>query len=245
MNKKLLSLLLSFLILGFMSSFAQEDEDAEEQSYRNPSFTQGAPQSIFEDGQPIYGSNWEWLHQTPQGNTLRWVKMWDASNWYAVGDGGTFIKTTDGGASWIVSIWINGGGTTNSNYDLYDAHFFDMNTGVAVGQNGKIVRTTDAGLNWTILDPSGATGTFYDVFFLNATVGYAGGVTSVDIWKTTDAGLTWTGPIVIPGTADSIYAVDEDTLYLTSTSGNFRRSTDAGATWTTVSIGVGGSTCMI
>ncbi len=68
MNKKLLSFLLSFLILGFMSSFAQEDEGAEEQSFRNPSFTQGTPQSIFEDGQPIYGSNWEWLHQTPQGN---------------------------------------------------------------------------------------------------------------------------------------------------------------------------------
>ncbi len=34
-----------------------------------------------------------------------------------------------------------------------------------------------------------------------------------------------------------IYAVDEDTLYFSSTSGNFRRSTDGGATWTTVSTG--------
>ena len=139
MNKKLLSLLLSFLILGFVSSFAQEDDGVEEQTYRNPSYTQCTTQSIFEDGQPINGSNWEWLHQTPQGNTLRWVKMWDASTWYAVGEGGTFMKTTDGAATWTVKIWINGGGSTDSNYDLYDAHFFDMNTGVAVGQNGKIV----------------------------------------------------------------------------------------------------------
>ncbi len=241
MNKKLLLLLLSFLILGFISSFAQEDDGVEEQTYRNPSFTQGAPQSIFEDGQPIYGSNWEWLHQTPQGNSLRWVKMWDASNWYAVGDGGTFMKTTDGGASWMVNIWINGGGSTNSNYDLYDAHFFDMNTGVAVGQNGKIVRTTDGGLNWDILDPSGATGTYYDVFFVNTTLGYACGATSVDMWKTTDAGLTWTGPIVVPATAYSVYAVDEDTIYHGSTSGNFRRSTDAGATWTTINVGISSS----
>ena len=238
MNKKLLLLLLSFLILGFVSSFAQEDEGVEEQSYRNPSFTQGTTQSIFEDGQPINGSNWEWLHQTPQGNSLRWVKMWDASTWYAVGDGGTFMKTTDGAATWTVKIWINGGGSTNSNYDLYDAHFFDMNTGVAVGQNGKIVRTTDGGLNWDILDPSGATGTFYDVFFVNATLGYACGATSVDMWKTTDAGLTWTGPIVVPATAYSVYAVDEDTIYHGSTSGNFRRSTDGGATWTTINVGI-------
>lgn len=241
MNKKLLSLLLSFLILGFISSFAQEDEGVEEQSFRNPSFIQGTTQSIFEDGQPINGSNWEWLHQTPQGNSLRWVKMWDASTWYAVGDGGTFMKTTDGAATWTVKIWINGGGSTNSNYDLYDAHFFDMNTGVAVGQNGKIVRTTDAGINWTILDPSGATGTFYDVFFVNATLGYACGSTSVDMWKTTDAGLTWTGPIVVPATAYSVYAVDEDTIYHGSTSGNFRRSTDAGATWTTINVGISSS----
>ncbi len=41
---------------------------------------------------------------------------------------------------------------------------------------------------------------FYDVFFLNATVGYAAGTTTVDMWKTTDAGLTWTGPIIIPAT---------------------------------------------
>jgi hypothetical protein len=74
MNKKLLLLFLSFLILGFVSGFAQEDEDVEEQSYRNPSFTQGTTQSIFEDGQPIYDSNWEWLHQTPQGNTLDGLK---------------------------------------------------------------------------------------------------------------------------------------------------------------------------
>ncbi len=26
------------------------------------------------------------------------------------------LKTTDGGATWIVNKWINGGGTTGSNY---------------------------------------------------------------------------------------------------------------------------------
>jgi len=237
MNKKLLSLLLSFLILGFMSSFAQQDEDVEEQSYRNPFFTQGAPQSIFEDGQPIQNSGWEWLHQTPQGNTMRIVKRWDANTWYAGGYGGTVMRTFDAGTTWHVNKWVNGGGSTNSNYPLYDGHAFDQNTIVAVGGNGKIVRTTDGGVNWTIIDPAGLTSSFYDVFFLNATVGYAGGTTTMDIWKTTDAGITWTGPIIIPGTANRVYAVDEDTLYFCSTSGNFRRSTDGGATWATINVG--------
>ena len=43
--------------------------------------------------------DWKWLHEKPQGNTLRYVKMWDANNWYILGYSGTFMKTTDGGAS--------------------------------------------------------------------------------------------------------------------------------------------------
>jgi photosystem II stability/assembly factor-like uncharacterized protein len=61
------------------------------------------------------------------------------------------------------------------------------------------------------------------------------------MFKTTDAGLTWTGPIIIPGTAYNVYAVDENTIYINGTSGNFRYSTDGGATWTTVSTGAGGT----
>ena len=41
MNKKLLSLLLSFLILGFMSSFAQEEEE-DIQAFMNPAYQQYA-----------------------------------------------------------------------------------------------------------------------------------------------------------------------------------------------------------
>ena len=92
--------------------------------------------------------------------------MWDASNWYAIGGGGTFLKTTDAGATWFVNKWINSGGSTNSNYFMYDAHFFDMNTGVAVGGGDGIVRTTDGGTTWTSVDPlPSSTSNFYDVFF--------------------------------------------------------------------------------
>ncbi|MCI0472859.1 MAG: hypothetical protein L0Y76_04665, partial [Ignavibacteria bacterium] len=44
--------------------------------------------------------DWKWLHQSPQGNDLRWVKMWDVNTIYAIGNKGTFIKTTDRGATW-------------------------------------------------------------------------------------------------------------------------------------------------
>ncbi len=46
------------------------------------------------------GSDWKWLHPTPQGNQLRAVQVFSASTWYAVGYAGTFMKTTDAGSTW-------------------------------------------------------------------------------------------------------------------------------------------------
>ena len=46
------------------------------------------------------GQDWKWQNPTPQGNTLRWVKYWDANNWYAIGFAGTFMKTTNAGTTW-------------------------------------------------------------------------------------------------------------------------------------------------
>ena len=47
--------------------------------------------------------NLKWLHPSPQGWDLRWVKMWDANNWYLCGDYGSFLKTTDAGQTWITN----------------------------------------------------------------------------------------------------------------------------------------------
>ncbi|MBK8663263.1 MAG: hypothetical protein IPN18_16280 [Ignavibacteriales bacterium] len=41
------------------------------------------------------GSDWKWLHPTPQGNQLRAVQAFSGSTWYAVGLAGTFMKTTE------------------------------------------------------------------------------------------------------------------------------------------------------
>ena len=48
-------------------------------------------------------NGWFWINGQPTGNTLRWVKIVDAANIYAVGDFGTFMKSTDGGDTWSVN----------------------------------------------------------------------------------------------------------------------------------------------
>ena len=60
---------------------------------------------------------------------------------YAAGDGGTILKTTDGGANWAIQ-------TTPTTEGLRGLHFVDQDTGYAVGYAGTLLKTTDGGGNW-------------------------------------------------------------------------------------------------
>ncbi|HLT23701.1 MAG TPA: hypothetical protein VK004_01120, partial [Ignavibacteria bacterium] len=93
-------------------------------------------------------NQYSWLHQTPQGNTIRWVKMWDANNWYAAGLGGNFMKTTNGGSTWNFSDFVGGFSSTGIYNTIYDGHFFNLNNGFLCGGSGKVYKTTNAGASW-------------------------------------------------------------------------------------------------
>jgi photosystem II stability/assembly factor-like uncharacterized protein len=154
------------------------------------------------------------------------------------GAGGTFQKTTDGGATWTVYKDIGGLSSTGFYRTVYDGHFFDATTGLVCGSSGTLVRTTDGGASWDSVGV-GSTSTMYDLYFINATVGFVVGTTTIDVWKTTDAGLTWTKLAgALPSTGYGMWAIDEDTLLVATSSGNVRRSTDGGATWSTIYAGI-------
>lgn len=187
--------------------------------------------------------NWKWLHPTPQGNTLRWVKMWDANNWYAVGYAGTFMKTTNAGANWTfhhaaMGPYLQYGQRCN----VYGAYFFNQNTGIVVGTssvNSAFYRTTNGGLTFDscAMTPFYA-GTIYSVYFLNNNIGYAVGTTTPKIYKTIDGGLTWNGITTGPTTTlYDIYAADTLNLIAATTAGNVSKSTNGGASWTSISTG--------
>jgi len=236
-NNLLIYLLTTFLAFSLMNTFAQEEESEEILPFQNTTFEQPGF-SIF-DNQPIYNSPWEWLHETPQGNTLRWVKMWDANNWYACGYGGTFMKTTDAGTSWFVTKDATGLDDTQGNEIAYDAWFFDMNTGIVVGGYGNCRKTTDGGVTWDSLSYFPTAATAYDVFFVDNSLGFACGTTSMRIYKTTDGGSSW-NPIWgdLPSTTCySVWAWDENNIIMGTSSGNVRKTTDGGTTWTAIYVG--------
>jgi photosystem II stability/assembly factor-like uncharacterized protein len=184
-------------------------------------------------------SNWEWLHQKPQGNTLRWVKVWDANNWYAVGYGNTFMKTSDAGNNWYVS---NTAGKTSSTLalsSLYSAWFFNKDTGIVVGSNNSVLITNNAGATFdTIPGFPVSNATYYNIYFQSRLIGWiCGGTAGARLFQTTDGGLTWSANLNFPvATANDIWSPDGITILACLSSGRVARSTDAGISWTTIAV---------
>src|SRR5205807_1924868 len=110
------------------------------------------------------------------------VRLLDANTGIVLGDNGTILRTTDGGAHWT----IQPAGTTSS---LWALSFTDSRTGVAVGDRGAVLRTRDGGVTWTVLHDDRILGGLHGVFFTDANRGIAVG--GMGIWHTGDGGVTW------------------------------------------------------
>ncbi len=202
---------------------------------------------LFQNSYSQQNTNgWFWINSQPQSNDLNWVKIIDATNIYAVGASGTFMKTSDGGDTWLINSQAGvsdpsfGSGAT---YILNTAWFFNANTGLVAGQSssgdgGFIRRTTNAGQTFEDipLGLSSGISSVRDMYFINSATGYLCGNSTVQAMMTTDAGLSWTQYNNLPSpsvTYNSLYAIDANNIYLGESSGRkMVRTTDAGATWT-------------
>ena len=83
-----------------------------------------------------------WNRPPPTAEDLGSVTFVNSQTGWAVGSGGTILRTTDGGQRWTKQA----NGTTNM---LFSVTFQDAQTGWAVGRGGTIFRTTDGGQRWT------------------------------------------------------------------------------------------------
>jgi photosystem II stability/assembly factor-like uncharacterized protein len=182
-------------------------------------------------------NGWYWMNGQPQSMILNWVKFIDASTIYAVGDRGCFMKSTDGGDSWLINSQagpsdinstVYGGGSR----DINTAYFFDANTGLVGGFSlssigDAIGRTTDGGLTFTKIVTGSGAQTVNGFYFLNSNTGYACGNTSTRLLKTTNGGITWTAVPNIPSnTYEAVYAFDENKILVTTSNrGRIRKLT--------------------
>jgi photosystem II stability/assembly factor-like uncharacterized protein len=175
-----------------------------------------------------------WFVQaTPIDLALRAVHAIDASTIVAVGDLGTILRSTNGGASWA-SI---SSGTTER---LGQVSFVDAMNGWIAATNGLLLKSEDSGATWTAKNP-GIPTHFRDVCFVDQNTGWAGGsewgpvTLEGHIIKTTDGGETWESQLAVSG--NGLFFIDAQNGCVAGGDGHIHRTTDGGANWSDQDIG--------
>ncbi len=197
-----------------------------------------------EGGRPTSGGGRRestWLDQS-SGVTLHLtdVVVSDTENVWAVGNGGTIIATSDGGATWHSQ-------SSGTSEDLHSVAFADVNNGLAAGANGVILRTSDGGETWSAVG-SGTSERLRSVAFAGTkaiAVGDGGTVT-----RSEDAGISWRmqevsyvldgdapgEPVELRETLRGVGFIDEQRGFVYGNNGLILETPDGGESWERVSL---------
>ncbi|MBE0648955.1 MAG: T9SS type A sorting domain-containing protein [Bacteroidales bacterium] len=189
--------------------------------------------------------DWQWMNPLPQGNTLNSVQFVNPTTAFAVGEGGTILKTTDGGLTWIRKDF-EWNGTS-----CHHVFFTNDSVGFIAGEGtGGIWKTTNGGESWT-LSSSGAEGSISSLYFVNTDTGYAVGTvgdwaSQGIIYKTTDGGASWYETGGAGQNCISVFFTGPEIGYVVWGEISFGyyytgllKTSDGGASWITDSIGLG------
>jgi photosystem II stability/assembly factor-like uncharacterized protein len=131
----------------------------------------------------------QWITQTSgTSQDLHEIMFVTPETGYVVGNGGTVLKTTNGGQNWLPL-------QTGSARDFHELYFLDTQLGWVVGDGGTVARTSDGGLSWELQTVApGASPNLRSVFALNPNDILVGGNNfNADnyIYKSTNGGQTW------------------------------------------------------
>ncbi|MBI5216775.1 MAG: T9SS type A sorting domain-containing protein [Ignavibacteriae bacterium] len=177
-------------------------------------------------------TSWQSVYPYPTGNDLYDVHAFDANNIIAIGDGGTLVRSTDGGLTWRANIKIGGkfGGLRSMS--------FQGSVGIAVGRLGALLKTTNSGFDWqdkSFNDMGQLDGVVYKPDGVAFAVGLYG-----KIINSTDNGNTWTSqPLFTTRHLRSISFGDLNFGMVVGDSNTIYRTTNGGLSWLQISIGTG------
>jgi photosystem II stability/assembly factor-like uncharacterized protein len=200
-----------------------------------------------ETGQPAPVSAWIAQQSGTSANLRGLSGVSDGVAW-ASGSDGTFVRTTDGGATWQAGTVP---GATER--ELRDVEAFDAGTALLLtaGEPAKIFKTTDGGQTWVEKYSNDTPGVFFNSMAFwdsEAAVAFSDPVEgSFLIIRTTNGGETWEAvppenlPSPLPGEAGfaasgTMVAVQGETNAWMGTGGGTARvlrSTDRGRNWAT------------
>jgi hypothetical protein len=141
-----------------------------------------------------------------------------------VGNNGTILKTTDGGAQWYIK---NSGTTAN----LTKVQFSTPDKGYAVGMNGTLIKTTNGGEDWQTIDIGEITD-LYGLSLLDENQFYISGDNGL-LKKTIDGGTTFLA-------ANALLSEDiREVQFLNpligyAQGGKLLKTVDGGVTWSVI-----------
>jgi photosystem II stability/assembly factor-like uncharacterized protein len=171
--------------------------------------------------------NAQWVQQNSGTvNILRDIEMINENTGWICGDGGTILKTTNGGENWINIP------NPASGKPLFDIDYVDNTTMYCVGWFETILKSTNMGDNWEVIrnGPSGQGGGYYDCSFINSQTGWICSYQQ-KIMKTTNGGQTLDSIYLFTPHLFSIYFKNEFEGLVTGEGDVVKRSTDGGINW--------------
>jgi photosystem II stability/assembly factor-like uncharacterized protein len=137
----------------------------------------------------MFAQAWHWQNPLPQGNRLAEIQFVDSLHGWIRTDGGTVLRTTDGGNIWEEKLI--------GKIFTQKIFFVDRLNGWCIGSGCPpfLMRTRDGGSTWIELPApieclNGAYYNPWDVFFLDTLNGFFGHNLGA-IYKTIDGGVSW------------------------------------------------------
>lgn len=125
------------------------------------------------------------------GVSLRGLSVVGERVLWVAGSGGTLLRSTDGGAS-----FLDVAPPDTASCDFRDVHAFDRDTAVAMvaGQPARIYRTVDGGRAWSIVHEDPRAEAFFDAIAFDGDIGHLLGDPldgAFTVLRSDDRGSTW------------------------------------------------------
>ena len=194
----------------------------------------GAPPALAGAAVSTGHSGWSWANPAPQGEDIADLAF-SGSTGYAVGDFGTLLRSTDGGATWS-------GLPSTTVQDLTRIGLVSP-AGFVTSGGCAVRRSTDTGTTLSAIDVGGGdTGCGTRVLATafpdpsNGLILFQSGV----VLGTTDGGVSLSRRTPVPGSPTDLAGVSATTAFATSGNAVYR-TVDAGGSWTLVGQNLAGT----
>ncbi|MCI0448506.1 MAG: YCF48-related protein [Chlorobi bacterium] len=177
-----------------------------------------------------YSQPYGWFAQTSNTvNNLNSVYFANVNTGIAVGQLGTVLRTTNGGANWTSQ-------SSGVNNHLFGVCFINSSTGWVVGDVGIILKSSNGGVTWAA-QSSTTNVQLTSVSFRDANTGYVVGWYG-NFLRTTNGGSTWTKYLTAISTnLSSVSFADANTGYAVGQYGKMVRTSNGGINWTQIQTG--------